>query len=156
AKAAALSTAQQHNMTEKPAKLLRDPILYAEGLARGVPAAALNGKGGGFCQEISPILGRFPFNNKASSDARPDDLGQVFGPQTGRLWTFYEEALKDLLSPSIGGRYTAKADAKVSVNPRFVDFFNRAAMISRLFFGNSGGAPTPKVQYALSIAPSTE
>ncbi len=156
AKAAAMSTAQQHNMTAKPSQLLKDPIIYAEGLAKGVPAAALNGKGGGFCQEISPVLGKFPFNSRATADARPDDLAQVFAPQTGRMWTFYEETLKDLLSPSIGGRYQAKTDAKVGVNPGFVTFFNRAALISKLFFGASGGAPTPKVQYSLSVNPSTE
>ena len=156
AKAAATAAAQQHNMGPKPSQLLKDPIVYAEGLAKGVPAAALNGKGGGLCQEISPVLSKFPFATRSASDSRPDDLAQVFAPQTGRMWTFYEEALKDLLSPSIGGRYTAKTDAKVTVNPRFVDFFNRAAAISKLFFGNSAGTPVPKVQYALSLAPSSE
>ena len=48
AKGAAMATAQQHNMGPKPSQLLKDPIIYAEGLAKGVPAAALNGKGGGF------------------------------------------------------------------------------------------------------------
>ena len=156
AKAAATASAQQHNMGPKPSQLLKDPIIYAEGLAKGVPAASLNGKGGGFCQEISPVLSRFPFNTRSSVDARPDDLAQVFAPQSGRLFTFYEETLKDLLSPSIGGRYAAKMDAKVSLNPRFLEFFNRAAGISRLLFGASAGAPTPKVQYALSVVPSTE
>ena len=156
AKAAAMSTAQLHNMGAKPAQLLKDPILYAEGLAKGVPAQALNGKGGGFCREIAPVLSKYPFNGQSAAEARPDDLAQVFAPQTGRLFTFYEEALMDLIAPSIGGRYTAKTDAKVTVNPGFVGFFNRAAMISKLFFGASGGAPTPKVQYTLSVAASPE
>ncbi len=156
AKAAAMSTAQQHNMGPKPSQLLKDPILYAEGLAKGVPAAAINVKGAAFCQDVSAVLGKFPFNSRSNADARPDELTQVFAPQTGRLWTFYEESLKDLLSPSIGGRYTAKTDAKVTVNPGFVAFFNRAALLSSLFFKASGGAPQPKVAYSLSIAPSTE
>jgi type VI secretion system protein ImpL len=156
AKAAAVGAAQQHNMGAKPSQLLKDPIIYADALAKGVPAAALNGKGGGFCQEISPVLSKFPFNPRSETDSRVEDLAAVFAPQTGRLWTFYEESLKDLLSPTISSRYTPKTDAKVSVSGRFVEFFNRAAAISKLFFGNSGGAPTPKVQYALSLAPSTE
>ncbi len=156
AKAAAMSTAQQHNMGPKPSQLLKDPILYAEGLAKSAPAAAINGKGAAFCQDVSAVLGKFPFNSRSNADARPDELAQVFAPQSGRLWTFYEESLKDLLSPSIGGRYTAKTDAKVTVNPGFVAFFNRAAMLSSLFFKASGGAPQPRVAYSLSIAPSTE
>ena len=156
AKAAAMSTAQQHNMGPKPSQLLKDPILYAEGLAKGVPASAINGKGAAFCQDVAPVIGKYPFNSRSNAEARPDELAQVFAPQTGRLWTFYEESLKDLLSPSIGGRYTAKTDAKVTVNPGFVGFFNKAAMLSSLFFKAAGGAPQPKVAYSLSIAPSTE
>jgi type VI secretion system protein ImpL len=156
AKAAAMSTAQQHNLTAKPSQLLKDPILYAEGLAKGVPAAALNGKGGGFCQEISPVLGKFPFNSRATSDARPDDLAQVFAPQTGRMWTFYEETLKDLLAPSMGGRYTAEDRRQGRGTTRLRDLLQPARAGFEAVFRSLRRAPTPRVQYALSVNPSTE
>lgn len=154
AKAAAMSTAQQHNLSAKAAQLLQDPIINADAWAKGVPVVALNGKGGAFCTEIRPVLSKYPFTTNSGADVKLDELAQVFAPQTGRLWTFYEESLKDLMMQTIGGRYNAKPDAKVKVSPGFVNFFNRAASISKLFF--SAGTPQPKVSYSISVAPSSE
>jgi type VI secretion system protein ImpL len=153
AKAAAMTTAQTLNLGMKPAQLLKDPILYAEALLKGVPAGAANSKGAGFCAEIRPLLGKYPFNTAATAEAQPGELGAVFAPTTGRLFTFQQEALQPFISPSVGGGFIAKMDSPVPVNPGFVSFFNRAAGLSRLFFGNG---PQIRVQFSLQVAPSPD
>lgn len=153
AKAAAMTTAQQLNLGAKPAQLLKDPILFAEGLLKGVPAAAANGKGGGFCAELRPVLGKYPFAPGASSDAQPSDLAAVFAPGTGRLFTFPQEALSEFISPGMGGRFMAKSDARVPVNPSFLNFLNKGGSLSRLFYG---AGPSIRVPFSLQVAPSPD
>lgn len=152
AKTAAMTAAQRLNLPPKAGQLLQDPILFVEALMKGVPAAAINGKGVKFCQELAPLLTKYPFNPKAAAQARPDELAAVFQPGSGRLYSFYMEALQEYMTYS-GGRYSAKADARVPVNAGFVAFYNRAAGIGAMLFP---GGPTPKVSYALQVLPSSE
>ncbi|MEZ5399661.1 MAG: ImcF-related family protein [Bryobacteraceae bacterium] len=153
AKKEALMTAQKLNLPQKAAQLLQDPILYAEAMMKGVPVSAANSKGAGFCSDLAPVLSKYPFNPRSSTQARPDDLAAVFQPGSGRLFTFYQEALAELLTP-VGSRYTAKTDGPVKVNPGFVAFYNKAIGLANMFF--PAGATQPQVHYTLQVVPSAD
>jgi type VI secretion system protein ImpL len=151
AKTTAMTTAQKLNLPAKASQLLQDPIVYAESMMKGVPVASINGKGAAFCQGISAVLSRYPFNPRSSTPARPEELAQVFQPGAGLVFTFYQEALQELLIPA-GQRFTAKSDAAVRVNPAFVSFYNKAVSIGHMLF--PAGATAPRVSYALQVVPS--
>ncbi|MEZ5353937.1 MAG: ImcF-related family protein [Bryobacteraceae bacterium] len=153
AKTAAMTTAQKLNLPAKASQLLQDPILYVESMMKGVPVASLNGKGAAFCRELSPVLSRYPFSARSGTPVRPDELAAIFQPGTGRIFTFYQEGLQDLLTP-VGQRYSAKTDGPVRVNPGFVAFYNKATAIGNMFF--PAGAMAPKVSYALQVIPSAD
>lgn len=153
AKTAAMTTAQQLNLGAKPAQLLKDPILYAEGLLKGVPVSSANGKGAGFCAELRPVLGKYPFNPASGSDAAPAELAAVFAPTAGRLFTYPQEALQEFVAPTLDGRFMAKPDARVPVNPGFLGFLNRGAALSKFFYA---GGPQVRVAFSLQVAPSPD
>ena len=110
------------------------PIVYAEGLARGMGTGDLNGRGAAFCATLAPVLRKFPFTPSAQPEASLDEIGDMFKPKDGKLWVFYSTALKSVIQcgPS---ECTAIPSASVQVTPAFLHFFNQAAGFSRALYG---------------------
>lgn len=120
--------------------LLQSPITGVESLMRALPTQAVNAGGETFCGPFNPLLGKFPFNPRGTADATLDEVISVFKPGEGALWTFYETDLQELLMRT-GNRFVARQGAAVQADRAFVDFFNRAADISRAFFDDDGDGP---------------
>jgi len=66
----------------------------------------------------------FPFSTRASADASPGDVNDLFLRDQGTLWSFYQDALQSLLTPQGRPRPGAR------VRSSFANFFARAAEFS--------------------------
>jgi type VI secretion system protein ImpL len=127
-------------------KLMEDPITHCEALLRGLGPAELNGKGKGFCAQLSPVLATFPFNGRSKAQATPADVNSAFKPKEGALWSFYDQNLSKYLLRQ-GQHYVPDSSAPIQLNPAFVGFFNRAASFSDLAY--PGGSVDPHFSYNL-------
>jgi type VI secretion system protein ImpL len=123
--------------------LMLQPIANAEGLSRGMGAADINGKGAAFCAAFGPLTHKFPFNPGVQPEVTLDELGSIFRPKDGKLWVFYDTALKPILQCSAAD-CTPAPNAPVPVNPAFVRFFSQAARFSRALYGETGTDPNFK------------
>ncbi|MCU1260674.1 MAG: ImcF domain protein, partial [Bryobacterales bacterium] len=123
--------------------LMLQPITNAEGLSRGMGAAEINGKGAAFCAAFGPLTRKFPFTPNAQPEVTLEELGGIFRPKEGKLWVFYDSALKPVLQCSAAD-CTPAPNAPVAVNPAFVRFFSQAARFSRALYGESGTEPNFK------------
>ena len=92
-------------------------------------------------------LGKFPFlplskvqagrDLSNSEQASLDDVNAVFAPGTGKLWTYYNDNLKQLLVLQ-GSKYVVVPGAEAKVGPAFASFFNRAARVSAALYSSAG------------------
>jgi len=57
------------------------------------------------------------------------ELGAIFRPREGRLWTFYAASLQNFLQKQ-GALYVPNPAGGVQLNPAFTTFFNNAARFS--------------------------
>jgi type VI secretion system protein ImpL len=131
-------------------KLLQDPITYAEAVKpEGPSPAPLNAAGAAFCSQYRALMAKFPFDSSAKAYATIEDVNSIFRPQSGALWTFYEQKLKAKL-PKQGATYTPTSDKPV-ITPRFAAFFNNAARLSNTLYSN-GSSQDPKLTFALKPA----
>jgi len=127
-------------------RLLETPIQLSEALMTRLPAAQVNARGQAFCSAFTPVLAQFPFDRTASTEVGMDDMETLFAPETGVLWSFYEELGRSLMARQ-GNRFVAAPDASPRPTAEFLAFFNQAAEISRAFFGDRGSSP--EVVFAL-------
>ena len=130
--------------------LLLEPIVNVEQLKPDA-SGSLNGKGAAMCAQLIPIVQKFPFNSRSSQDVNLDEFNNFFAPTTGSLWTLYQQSLKQLLVKQ-GTTYKATGGGNVTINPAFVNFFNRMATVTDAFY--SSGAAPPNFSYSLTTQPS--
>jgi type VI secretion system protein ImpL len=121
--------------------LLQSPITGVESLMGALPTQEVNAKGASFCGPFDQVLGKYPFNPRAAVDATIQEVVDVFQPGQGALWTFYDSDLQDLLQRQ-GTRYVRRAGSSPQADGAFVDFFNRAAELSRALFDDNGAGPS--------------
>ena len=131
--------------------LLEQPIVNAEGLARGFGPAQANAGGRSFCSAYNALTGKAPFNPKATTQATPAELTALLQPGTGTLWQFYNTNLKTLLVQQ-GTDYVAVPNVPMAVNAAFLKFFNRLAAISQMMF--PAGTKDPQLTFAVRNLPS--
>ena len=110
-------------------------------------AVILNDRGRQLCKAFERIEKRFPFNPDGG-DADLRDVGALLAPGTGSLWSFYDERLVPLL-PGKNGVFTAKPALDVTLDPKFVEFFNRMARASLFLFADRG--PTPRTGVTVKL-----
>jgi type VI secretion system protein ImpL len=120
--------------------LLQSPVTGVESMMGALPAQEANAKGASFCGPFDQLLGKYPFSPRSASEASLDEVIGVFKPGEGALWSFYESDLQELLLRQ-GARYVARAGVSPRADRAFVDFFNRAAEISRGLFDDAGDGP---------------
>jgi type VI secretion system protein ImpL len=121
--------------------LMVAPIANAEALVHGLGPAQANTAGKGFCSAYSAVFTKAPFNLKSTQQATPAEVTALLQPGTGLLWKFYNESLKTLLTQQ-GAEYVPAANQGDKVNPEFVKFFSRAALLSQEMFPTGSTAPT--------------
>jgi type VI secretion system protein ImpL len=116
--------------------LLKQPVDNVERLLLRLPAARLNAEGAAFCNDIGPLLNKYPFNPGATTQATLDEVSAVFQPGSGRLWRFYDELLADKLVEQ-GTIYGVAPGATMRPRQSYIDFFNAAARLSRTLWSES-------------------
>ncbi len=122
----------------------------------GAPNAAalakvLGERGRTLCEQLAPMLAKFPFNPDASADATIEEVKAALAPNTGALWAFQQERLNGVLEKQ-GNKWVPVATSPVALSQQFVDFFNRAAAASSGLF--PAGAETPRVVVRARTVPT--
>lgn len=151
AKIAARTSAQTVGLPARAEKLMQDPIIQAEALAKGLGPQALNGSGSDFCKQTAMVFGRFPFDPRASEDAKLEDVVAVLAPNTGKLFQFVQQNLQEVVIQT-GPTFAPKSGAKIQVSGAYLAFLNRAAAVSRLLF--AANPQRPAFNYTVQGLPS--
>ena len=68
-----------------------------------------------------------------NEQASLEEVNSFFAPGTGKLWTYYNENLKQWLVQQ-GGQYVSTPNAAGHVGPAFAAFFNKVAAISSALY----------------------
>ncbi len=128
------------NMDKTSYALLEAPIKGAEELAARAPASAANGAAQSFCEQIGPVLRKFPFNPQSDTEATPEEAAQLFSPGQGKFAQFYNTSLQKLILQQ-GSQFVPAPGSKVPINGSFLRFLNDAQRISSALF-SSGTQPS--------------
>jgi type VI secretion system protein ImpL len=101
---------------------------------------------GQFCR--SAIAGRYPFAAQSNQDVAPNDFARMFAPG-GLMDAFFQEHLMHQVDMS-GGRWRFKPgiDGQAAANFRYLDAFQRAAVIRDVFF--PAGSNQPRIDMAFT------
>ena len=107
------------------------------------------------------VLGKFPFVHLSKAQATRDltngeqasldEVNANFAPTTGKLWTYYNDNLKQWLVLQ-GTQYVLAPNAEGHVGETFARFFNHVARISSMFYQT--GAPVAGFNFTLRAIPS--
>lgn len=143
----------RNGVDSRTAQILRDPLLKVSGLMKGAGAGPVNAAAGGVCASISPMLRKYPFNPRSTTDADINEVTDFLKPGTGKLWQLYNEKLKAYLTPS-GSDYVPATGQQLKVTPAFLSFFNRAAHMSQALF--KGDSQTPNFTFAMQPIPAPD
>lgn len=98
------------------------------------------------CDEIRPILQKYPFARSGRDEAKADDVSLVFAPETGRVWLRIKPIVNVFLARK-GSRWEGTPDAKPPVSAKGLEFLSRAQQLTDALF--AGGGPPPKWVYTL-------
>lgn len=137
-----------HGMVQK---LMEDPIKYAEALLGRLGPAQLNSAGKGACNDLLRLTAKYPFKSDSRVDATLDEFGAFFRPGDGRLEQFYQTTLKQYIDKQ-GSLYIQKADSKVSITPRFLQYLNNIMAFREAFY--KGDSREPRLSYSMKALPS--
>ena len=129
---------------QRTQELLLQPITYLDGLG----SSDLRAAGAGFCTAFNGIARKFPFDSGAQTEVTLNELGDLLRPKTGRIWTFYESALKTVMQCQ-NGECTA---TNPQVSPAFVRFASQLMKFSRAVYGDAG--TDPNLSYTLRPLPT--
>jgi type VI secretion system protein ImpL len=138
---------QQGQVHATVQKLMEDPVDYAQALLTRYGADQINTRVRNLCAMVRPLLTKLPFNPSSTVPASPAELSAFLKPGTGALWTLYNDVLQSALQKQ-GTQYAATG-GNVRLSPTFVDFFNRAAVLSDLLFEGGSAAP----HYSMRVKP---
>jgi type VI secretion system protein ImpL len=136
----------QAHIDETVLNLLLAPITGVTAALRPGPVS-----GAGLCSQLSPLISKFPFNARSTTDASTQEVAQFFDSTSGALTQFYNGALKNLLMPQ-GSEYIPNPSSTQQVNPAFLSFFTRAMNLQRALY--SGGPGQIQYKYALRPHPT--
>lgn len=130
--------------------LMQAPIQCAAKLAPspGAPAKAAGQK---VCEAITPLLGKYPFAANSTTQASIAEVNGVFAPETGAIWSIYNASLKPFMVPQ-GAQYVAAPTAPQPPNPKYLQYFSRAARVSSGLY--PAGAKSPTLNFTLRFLPS--
>jgi type VI secretion system protein ImpL len=136
----------QAHIDDTVENLLLAPITFVSAALRPGPVS-----GAGLCAQLNPLMAKFPFNPRATTDATTQEVTQVFDSSSGALTQFYNASLKSLLLPQ-GNEYIHNPSSTQQVNPAFLNFFIRAMNLQRALY--TGGPGQLQYKYALRPHPT--
>jgi len=140
------------SMDKTTFNLLEAPIESTKALAAQAPAAAAGGAARTFCGQIGPMLDKFPFNPRSTTEASTEEVAQVFAPNQGSFAQFYNTSLRALVVQQ-GSQYVVAPGSTVRINPAFLTFLNNAQKISFNLF--PGGGSQPSLDFSLTEVKSS-
>lgn len=121
--------------------LLQAPISSVEDSVRGERPEQLNTVGRSFCSNFSAVTSKYPFSRNATIEATPAEITALLKPDSGALWQFYNGNLKTLITQQ-GTAWVTTPNPILKLTPAFLQFFNRAAALSAVFFASGAAEPT--------------
>jgi type VI protein secretion system component VasK len=122
------------HIDQRSEELLLQPIKNLEGLIGG----DLRSGGAAFCTAFTALTNKFPFNPTATPEVTLPELADILQPNTGRLWTFYNNTVKSAMNCQ-NGQCTPTGNPPL--NPAFVRFFSQLMQFSRAIYGEAGNEP---------------
>ncbi|KAA6461947.1 hypothetical protein DYQ86_09905 [Acidobacteria bacterium AB60] len=155
ANGAARQTAQAFNVDQQThteatvLNLMQAPIDCVARLAPS-PGAPANAAGQKLCAAISPLLGKFPFASNAAAQASLAEVDAIFAPETGALSTAVNGALKPFVVQQ-GPQIQPNPAAPQPLNPRFLQYLNRAAHVSSELY--APGQKSASLAFTLHFIP---
>jgi type VI secretion system protein ImpL len=96
----------------------------------------MNAEGAALCHSYEQLSRRLPFSLQAEQDASVADIQQIFQPEKGQMWRFFDQFLRDSLDCSDAG-CIQKSNPKFQLSRNFVAFFNSLNRWSRLLYGGN-------------------
>ena len=135
---------QQGHTERTVQRLMQEPIDSVQGFLK----AAGPGDAKDLCAQFDAMRAAYPFNSSGTRLASLDEINAFFAPTIGAISQLYQTKLTSLLIPE-GSRYIPKPSSPVRLEPRFLQFFNRAMEIQQALYPN--GAKQP--QYAFTVTP---
>jgi type VI protein secretion system component VasK len=130
---------------QRSEELLLQPIRYLEGFV----GADLRSAGNSFCIAFNGLTNKFPFNPDVQPEVTLAELNDILQPNTGRMWTFYNNSLKSALTCQ-AGQCTPTGSPPLSAS--FVRFFGELVRFSRALYGDAGSEPN--YRYTLQPQPN--
>jgi type VI secretion system protein ImpL len=135
------ATSHAHETVQK---LMLAPIANVEPMLRNFGATAINNGARALCAAVAPVLRKYPFASDATQQTTFAEVNDVFKPNTGRLWQFYQTTLAGII-PLQGTSYVATPGA-VRISPRFVTLLNKAKAFSEAVYANDSPEPRLTMQ----------
>jgi type VI secretion system protein ImpL len=126
-------------------QLLEAPITNVDPVLRRAGGEALNGAGQSFCNQYQALMRKYPFNPNSTDMAELAEMNNIFRPKDGELWKFYDTKLKNILQQQ-GTHFVLVPPPGVTINQRFVSFFEHAANFSVALYH---GSPDPSLEFSL-------
>jgi type VI secretion system protein ImpL len=133
--------------------ILREPITGVPALLKGAGAGPINAAAGGACAAITPMLRKYPFNPRSSTDATLEEVNQFLKPGDGELAKLLNGPLKQYVTRA-GDQYIAATGQTLSVTPAFLNFINRASRMSEALY--KGGGQAPNFTFTMQALPSPD
>ncbi len=131
------------------------PPLEAASLSSAREAAA--GASLKWCSSVAlpfqrNVASRYPFR-RGGEDAALADVAELFRPNSGLLWGFYNEALRsDIQRSGDGFRFARSLGGASGFRPDLLDFLKKAQDVTTVLFPS--GAAEPNVQFSVRIRPT--
>src|SRR5690606_21383941 len=95
---------------------------------------------GVFCRQA--IAGRYPFSRSSQRDVAPDDMARMFAPG-GMMDQFFQQNLVGRVDMSkTRWRFKSGVEGQESRSSAFLDAFQRASVISHVYFTGAGAPPS--------------
>lgn len=132
---------------QQTARILREPVSASNASLRCIENSGINGGAKQVCDQLAELLRLYPFAT-SGREATIEDVRGLFHRSDGFLWQYYQEHLADKLVAN-GTRYD---DTSGQLRRNFVEFFNRAASVSRAFYPREG-ATEPAFSYRVTSQP---
>ncbi len=133
-------------------RLLLEGINPIDGMLGNVGIGALNKSGGDMCSGPGRVLSKAPFNPNGAP-ASLDEVNSFFGRPDGALLNLFNGQLSNYMVRQ-GSGYAPKPGSSIRINPRFRDFFTRAAQFSTAVYPE--GQPGPRVSFTFRALLTSE
>jgi type VI secretion system protein ImpL len=136
-------------------KLLDAPIYYLTPYLKPVMDQSVNALAASMCEELNPILAKYPFNSKSHEDATLEDLNKILKRPEGMFWKLVNnEKVKPLLA-QLGDRFSADPSAQNPARPQFLAFLNRLSQMSSALYSRDAGQ-TAGFTFTMKPVPSPD